>query len=141
MNTERLLLAVRAIEEAEHPERFAMAGYIHGPDPYGALQEYPKAWCGSPACILGHLAAREDLQDFFKAQDMSLVYNTPIDEWSNYVSFTDARLSAWFGLTSGEMLELFGSEGCGGATTVEEASEYIKQFIALKDIDSRQEGR
>jgi hypothetical protein len=135
MNKDRLMLAVQALEEAEHPERFSMRFYLHLDRDmmtsfYKQVEGYEPSWCGTPACILGHLGSRQDLQQFFYAEDCSLKY-TPKDPdgYAYTVAWGDVDLQRWFDLDHYYMRMLFSEDGCDGAKTTKEAADYIKNFI------------
>jgi hypothetical protein len=111
MNKERLLNVAKALRESPNPDLFTMARY--GFD------------CGTPACALGHYAARPDLQDFFKLKQNGMLVLTENDE----VPYGEDEMEH-FGIDEKQAAELFGTEGCGNAQTPIEAAEYIEQFVA-----------
>lgn len=116
MNSVRLLNVVRALRESPRPEAFTMARYAHdGID-------HP---CGTPACAIGHYAARGDLQDAFVVDGMAVRVGS---EWLTY-----SMIRAHFGLSVEEDVELFSEDGCGDAQTTEEAASYIEAFVARKE--------
>lgn len=122
----RLLNAAKAVAEAE-PENFAMACFGHA--------------CGTPACVLGHYAARRDLQKTFKfipdplcaqfaarrprASDQGALRRN--DE--RMISFGDPAVQRHFGLSQSQCAELFSDVGCGGAETGKQAAKYIRNFV------------
>lgn len=117
-NIPRLKNLITALQGAK-PENFTMDKFGTG--------------CGTPACVLGHYAARRDLQRFLKlelcgpagccslivAEDTALLFDAfPIQEH--------------FGLSEKEAQRLFSPEGCGRAKTPAQAIAYIRKFIARK---------
>jgi hypothetical protein len=108
VNKERLLNVARALRESEHPERFTMLTIAHP--------------CGTPACALGHYAARRDLQDVF-----SLSRNGFLVTKSKALPFEVER--EHFGITEEQEDELFGARGCDNAPTAVAAAEYIERFV------------
>ena len=69
--------------------------------------------CGSPSCVLGHYQA------VTKKITRRQVYDFDVAEH--------------FGLKGWEDVDLFGSEGCGGAKTGKQAAKYIRQFVKRKE--------
>lgn len=133
MNTERLLNVARALRESPAPEKFTMGSYLHT--------------CGTPACALGHYAARRDLQSIFKpfkgkwAGFVSLVEpRYEIDpDGDNYfsahdVDYDEKEVLEHFEIDDEQARELFSGEGCGGARTAFEAAEYIENFVAREGV-------
>lgn len=118
MNKERLLKVAKALRESPKPKAFYMGryGYTSG-DAEG---------CGTPACAMGHYAARRDLQRTFKLSDGELTDNDGAVVWHS-----DHYACQHFEITVSEALELFdGYEGCGKATTAKQAAKYIERFVA-----------
>jgi hypothetical protein len=112
MNEKRLLNVIKAIEESPNPKMFSMRSYSD---------------CGTPACAMGHYAARRDLQKTFR-----------LDEDGNVVTNNGSNLWACenhFGITPDEDEELFGLTGCGDAKTPKQAIRYIRKFIARKKAE------
>ena len=118
---ERLLNVAKALEESPTPDAFMMELFTH----HGS-GDHP---CGTPACALGHYAARKDLQN---AYDISPTgYIETLDEdgvFSDRCPFNVAR--EHFDLSKDEADELFDAGGCGNAQTIHEASSYIRKFVA-----------
>lgn len=111
MNKERLLNVAKACRESPQPEKFTMTRYGH--------------CCGTPACAIGHYAARRDLQDaFMLTQSGGFVMND-----GDYYSTRDSVLSH-FEITDNQENQLFESEGCGNAQTPQQAADYIEKFVA-----------
>lgn len=117
MNTVNVLNVARALRESPNPERFTMKFFGFG--------------CGTPACALGHYAARRDLQDVLSLTPtggLGLADGTPaFDGWDEPV------VHEHFGLDYQDLRNLFSPWGCGGATTALEAAEYIEHFVTTKD--------
>lgn len=139
MNVDRLMLVIRALEEAPHPERFTMKLYLHVDEAYyidrpelKCAAKYEENWCGTPACALGHLAAREDLQNIMRidAPTFSIRYREPdSDGYFEQAMCADTRLQEWFDLDKHDLMLLFDENGCGGAETPADAVKFIKHFI------------
>lgn len=112
MNKERLLNVARALRESKNPDKFTMSQLTNA--------------CGTPACALGHYAARRDLQDYYYI-DADGEFQCPADDTTGPEEDSDAL---HFGITADQSQELFGSHGCGNAKTAIEAAEYIEAFVA-----------
>jgi hypothetical protein len=109
-NFELLLVALRdANKNDEHRENFTMLSFGH--------------ICGTPACVLGHLAHRRDLQSVFFLEDMELI-DVVTD---GYVQLE--TLLEFFDIGKNEYYRLFGPYGCGDAVSLKGAIEYIENFI------------
>ncbi len=117
MNKERLELAIQALEEYTNPHEFTMLVYT--------------SLCGTPSCVLGHLAARQDLQNQFYLDNTGAV----IDR-SDPLLYPRHIASQFFDISVGDAHELFGCHGCGEAKTPEEAIAYIRGFIQRRAIDT-----
>lgn len=127
LHQQRLLTVAQALREA--------------PKKHFKMSEYAKmeegATCGTPACALGHFAARRDLQSFIRIETMQ--------EWNEYeedlglrytrnhggysLTYDDERICNYFGISNPEAEELFGAYGCNRATTPKKAAKYIEQFV------------
>lgn len=140
MNKDRLMLCVRALEETPNPERFTMRAYVHL-DPHAyentdlghAVPEYEESWCGTPACVIGQLAARTDLQSFLRIDKTwnCIRYTEPdVDGYYNQCHWSDAEVMDWFDLDKDAMRDIFSERGCNNAKTAAEAAAFIKSFIA-----------
>lgn len=116
-NVERLRNVVRALREDPDPENFTMRriGYA------SALGK-----CGTPACALGHYAARTDLQGEFQLTKYALIYSKKQHRALNFYCET---IRKHFDLNEAQFTELFEWHGCGNARTPEEAATYIERFI------------
>lgn len=92
--------------------------------------------CGSPACVLGHYASRPDVQRLLRPGKRRDSYGgglMPVAVKSGRrVGLDSEEVLSHFGITYEEAEELFGGEGCGGATTTKAAAKYVKQFIKEK---------
>ena len=127
MNRERLLNVARALRESKKPEEFTMHFYA--------------ADCGTPACALGHYAARHDLQDCFALDQDGDLVEVGTDDGEGFQLLTSwdfADVLNHFGITLDEADKLFSSHGCSGATTPIEAAEYIEQFVERHEEEARQ---
>ena len=122
---ERLLNVVRALRESPLPQAFTMVSFV-----WGSGNQHP---CGTPACALGHYAARADLQGAFIV-NRTFGYMCP----TNSELSTCANSMEHFDLTEREHFELFGTDGCGQARTTEQAARYIEAFVDRKYPGYRQ---
>lgn len=121
MNTERLLKVAKALRESPKPKAFYMGKYGYtSSDDYGY-------GCGTPACAMGHYAARRDLQRTFKlSDDGELTDNDGMVVWHS-----DEDACQHFDITHEQALRLFdGIYGCGYAKTAKQAAKYIERFVA-----------
>lgn len=139
VHQKRLLNVVRALKESPNPKAFDMRQFGYGKDD---INEDGMAWvsgeyvpnkCGTPACALGHYAARPDLQRKFKLKDSGRVYTTSgrLISIGGIMTKTNPVL-VHFGISPEESFELFSSMGCNDAQTPQEAMSYIKKFVANK---------
>lgn len=122
----RLLNVAKALRESKNPDQFTMQVYGHS--------------CGTPACALGHYAARQDLQSTYTLrEDGGLIAKD--DSSRSWVPFTSIGVQEHFDITKDETYELFSDNeafdddetptwGCGNAKTALEAAEYIEAFVA-----------
>lgn len=137
----RLLKVAKALRKSKQPQKFAMDKFVWGEMdrlPMGADREQELNFCGTPACALGHYAARKD-QRFLKiVVDQPYVDNeTPVASVKYFrngdrISYVDERIQEYFGIDYVETELLFGPEGCGEATDAIEAAKYIEQFVKDK---------
>jgi len=133
LHAERLLNVARALREAPVPEAFTMRYFGYS--------------CGTPtpACAVGHYAARADLQDVFQLVPLEtdliaarlaarLAVRDESGEWHLIGGGGQALRDAisHFGIDYGEWDTLFDQQGCGNAQTPEAAAEYIERFVAAK---------
>lgn len=143
--SKRMLNVAKALRESPAPKQFSMYSVVHdfvdGPD--------PKGFCGTPACAIGHYAARGDLQKLMKVEvefikdefhpkggttSARVIYtkDKTNDYGNDQIGIDDDLICEHFGITSSEACELFDGEGCGGATTPKGAAGYIERFVARK---------
>ena len=107
----RLLNVAKALRESPAPERFSMEYYAHRD-------------CGTPACALGHYAARRDIQRTFTIER---------DGAFGFDIEYEGQIGDHFGLFDEEVNELFGTFGCRDAKTPAQAARYIERFVARKE--------
>lgn len=113
MNKERLLNVAKALRESPSPHMFTMVHYGHA--------------CGTPACALGHYAARTDLQDAFELTQSGFLVTTDAGDGRHRTLF---KTLEHFGINNDQENNLFGLRGCAEARTPIEAAEYIERFVA-----------
>lgn len=114
MNAKRLLNVAKALRESPAPDQFTMGQYAHR--------------CGTPACALGHYAARHDLQgQFVLHQGHDGIFCVGADD--DDVPYHDRRVLHHFGIDGEDAERLFGPTGCGSAKTPIKAAEYIERFV------------
>lgn len=145
VHAKRILNVARALRESVNPEAFDMRKYVWGDqfsrssmNPVDVVKE--KEFCGTPACALGHYAARRDLQKLLKI-GYGMTYPDTIQPRMAYAdegesrpgaSFLDNALQEHFGITEQESYSLFGVNGCGHAKSVVEAAQFIEKFVAAR---------
>lgn len=83
--------------------------------------------CGTPACVLGHFAARTDLQRKFVLKHEFHTQLFAID--GHEVDYWDGEVREYFGINAEQAEALFGPEGCDRAQTPAKARRYIRKFI------------
>ena len=121
VHARRLLNVARALVEAPDPKQFTMETFA---------REDHENLCATPACALGHYAARGDLQREFKlgawvAQEEGLVLaawvlprghvSKTYDDFCNArVWYDDGLVREHFNIDFDEAELLFGGYGCGG---------------------------
>ena len=114
---------IRALDEAEHPNRFNM-------ERYGRQHE----GCCTPCCVLGHYAARRDLQDVIRLDSQGIIRltaNTKVGFSGDPVDFDDFAILEHFGITKDQAYLLFDADGCGNAgRDIERAKYFIYGFLA-----------
>lgn len=111
MNKHALLNVARALRESPAPNRFTMSMFGHS--------------CGTPACALGHYAARRDLQHTFQLDSGALRYADGAGGvWLNSITVREH-----FDLTSEQIDTLFDEHGCDNAQTAEQAALFIEYFV------------
>lgn len=124
----RLLNVARALRESPKPKAFTMHCYVGG-DTWDFDTSHN--WCGTPACALGHYAARTDLQRLMRILNGKAVYRESI--YGSSICYADECVLKHFGIYWSEAGCLFGSEGCGNAKTTKQAARYIERFVARKE--------
>lgn len=143
VQSKRLLNVARALREAHAAKKkFDMEKLVFGHEAVvernddGTVVNPEADFCGTPACAIGHYAARTDLQRILKiivtkengVPTASVVrFGTQYDELDYY----DEQV--WrdhFGLEGPEEMEvLFGFDGCGGARTALQAAKFIERYV------------
>jgi hypothetical protein len=123
IHAQRLLNVALALRESRRPDMFDMGSECHD--------------CGTPACAIGHYAARRDLQDVFEIRALKFysgksyadlyIYGEVAGAW-----WEEQPTCQYFGITPDEGTELFYVIGCDGAKTPTEAAEYIERFVQRK---------
>lgn len=129
-----LLNVAKSLRESTSPH-FTMETFINGA--YGPEEHYgiTKNMCGTPACALGHYAARPDLQKLLAIRKTSTLVRVAFKGsrgTKSYMDFDDTRFHKHFGVDLKEMVVLFEHNGCGGATTPGKAAQFIERFVARK---------
>jgi len=126
IHAKRLLNVARALRESPQPAAFTMGDYC-----YGRHDDYP---CGTPACAVGHYAARRDLQGLFRLSSgtLQILKDRRTYVWVNFCDEVDEKAERHFGINSDEWTELFSYAGCDNAQTPEEAAAFIERFVARK---------
>lgn len=114
---------IKANEEAPPERPFNMRVFAHP--------------CGTPACLLGNYAERHDLQGAFwigKHKGGGQAWLFPFDsDWA--IGVESSAVLEHFGITASDAVELFGEEGCDGATTRDEAIEYVRGWLEQRIED------
>jgi len=124
VHAQRLLNVARSLKESRAPAKFDMGTYGHSR--------------GTPACALGHYAARTDLQNvLFLSGTGDLMQANKARGGFVRTDYDDSLILSHFGLTDKEVTEIFGCEGCGEATNPEDAAAYIENFVAEKWPDAK----
>ena len=125
MNAEKLLRLASILDAAhEAHQRKGGPGYNQG------LFTHP---CGTPACAFGHwAAAHPDRFTTTPCGPVSLREGPDREPLSfTMLGFNSLRLAALeFDLTYEQASELFSADGCGDATTHQQAAWYIRNFVA-----------
>jgi hypothetical protein len=96
------------------------------------MREFGSLECGTPACVLGTYASREDVQKAFRLRKSrgSGVLNICNSRNNRCIGFGDPEVLEHFGIEEDEAEELFGAYGCDDAKSEESAASYIERFIA-----------
>lgn len=116
INAKRLENLARAAAEAD-PKNFDM-------EVYGT--------CGTPGCVLGHYAARRDLQRTFKFTDTAIFCGKTL----YWVHHEHQDVLEHFGITWKQARQLMDPDGCNKAKTPKQAAAYIRRFIR-KNLKAR----
>ena len=90
--------------------------------------------CGAPACALGHFAVRTDLQRKFTLTQygsLRLMRDKDHPIYPNSKVVKD-----YFGVNYDEASDLFGEDGCDGATTPKQAAKYIRKFLKQRGYEA-----
>jgi hypothetical protein len=120
MNKERLLNVAKALRESPNPDDFTM--------------KWVRNECGTPACALGHYAAREDLQSEFRLLELDRLASPGVAirslQTGDLVAWCDPDVLNHFGIDREQNSLLFSSDGCDVAQTAAEAAEYIERFVS-----------
>lgn len=134
---QRLLNVARALRESPAPKEFTMEHWFHEV-PDCTIKE---GSCGTPACALGHLALRKDLQTSFGYgyDGYGWGFGANLTFRGEKVQFDDVRYSEgghpvleYFGIDGFDFEALFGTEGCGRAKTTKAAAQFIERFVARR---------
>jgi hypothetical protein len=157
VQTKRLLNVARALREAHAAKKkFDMGQWVYGErscivsdwndETNRPVYKNEEAnFCGTPACALGHYAARTDLQRILKVSVLKDSHGVPFasmdyfgkEAGSGTGYWDDGHLPEHFGLTHSELEELFGGDGCDNARTALQAARYIERFVAKKQFPGR----
>lgn len=128
VNIDALLACAQAVREAAKPENFSMA--LYGWTRWFAVDadrgDMEINECGTPACVIGHYASRQDLQNVLILRGNRLIWK----QSDVAVSYADPAVLDYFGLDDLQADELFGSEGCGEAESPSDAADYIEDWVA-----------
>lgn len=86
--------------------------------------------CGTPSCVLGIYAAREDLQkQFYLVKGKDAVFSKFDHE---IIYYADKEIQDHFGISEQDAEELFSGSGCNYAKTAFQALRYLKNFLETK---------
>lgn len=128
----------RALRESPIPKAFTMGTYVREQYDGGTGTDYssgmiPEHWCGTPACVLGHYAARRDIQRAFTIEIDSIGDHVIMFKGKPF-DFLSPGACKYFGLdtNSDQLYAMFGATGCGYARTPAHAIAYINKVIAKK---------
>jgi len=151
----RLLNVARALRDAHAAKKkFDMEKWIFGDvgalkDSYDPRTGFYKTcneeanFCGTPACALGHYAARTDLQRLLKVSILKDRYGTKyatMDRFGGVAGdgdWEEQDVKDHFGIDGEEFSELFDPEGCNNARTSLQAAKYIEKFVKRKQNTGR----
>ena len=134
IQAQRLLNVAKALREAPRPEAFTMQYYINPRDERRPEKE--DTLCGTPACALGHYAARTDLQDLLEIQVVRAVnqfFDRTVMTYRGIPysrpCYDSGKVMEHFGLSFRGVSEIFAEDGCEDAHTALGAAEYIERFV------------
>lgn len=156
----RLLNVAKALRDAyAKKKKFDMGTFV-----YGSISEVDHSYdyesnkysfvnreenfCGTPACALGHYAARTDLQRLLKivrythpdkkvkVAALAFFGEDPVP-YEACPQYNSVKFEKHFGLEYHDMDKLFGGDGCGGATTALQAAKFIEKFVKQKQRQAR----
>lgn len=127
IHRERLLKVAQALRESSAPKDFTMRCFVNE--------------CGTPACALGHYAARRDLQHAFKIvvekgtdfDGTARLYYDVTENDGAPIAYDDDFTQQHFGLDAYDLNNLFGGCGCDDAQTPKAAARYIERFVAKQE--------
>lgn len=123
MNRENFEKLLQANREAK-PELFNMALFVGEPNT-----------CGTPACLLGNLALRPDLQSAFRAVPRN--GGGIIGPDAMQVFSDDVQVQEYFDITQDQAIHLFDAAGCNNARTDrDKALAYVEHFMATGETPS-----
>lgn len=91
--------------------------------------------CGTPSCVLGHYAARRDIQNtFYLGKTHSLCITG--DPTGRHIHFNDTTVLNEFGITHCDATDLFDGDRLGDSRYPKpsEVVEYLIEFLKTKGI-------
>lgn len=109
---QRLLDVATALRESPNPRKFDMDAYGHD--------------CRTPACALGHYAARKDMQKILCLDSEGELNFAKTGVWTSH---HNKEVLEHFGLNVTESHRLFSGSGCGYARTAIQAAKFIENFL------------
>lgn len=137
----RLMNVVKALRDAakndELVKAFTMRFFGWSGNDYNKLNQKIER-CGTPACALGHYAARKDLQKKFtlatrnnrKTEAGKLIWRNGVPaEFGEYARDGQMTVSEYFDISKIDVENLFNSDGCDNAKTPTDAANYIEKFV------------
>lgn len=131
MNLERMNNLVTALQEASK-QPLLCALFDMGKWGHDVTKKIAHP-CGTPACSMGHYAAREDLQNRFRLNSRGTICLRNNREVENIT----AEICNHFDIDNYQAEELFGSIGCGDASSLRDATKYVKKFIKREKKNAR----
>ena len=154
VQVKRLLNVAQALRDAHAAKKkFDMEKYVFG-DECAISEDWDEKtcsrvftndeanFCGTPACALGHYAARTDLQRLLKVSILKDYHNVryaAVDRFGSTpgTGWSVSEVVDHFGIEEAEFYELFDFDGCGGAKTPLQAARYIERFVKQKQFPGR----